>query len=149
MWEFLQIFFSQAVIQRTIVDFPAFLETGLAEKISVCVHKNEKMKKNFKYIVKNFIFQKCWRETGKRSAHRWQRHCPLRWWEVKRVYYIEYQSVCSIVWIGSPHPLPRKRVWLPPRTQRGEEQHFQTGEGPQFIRLDRHSGIQYSNPFTV
>jgi hypothetical protein len=29
---FLQIFFSQAVIQRTIVDFPAFLETGLEEK---------------------------------------------------------------------------------------------------------------------
>jgi hypothetical protein len=29
--EFLQLFFSQAVIQRTIVDFPAFLETGLAE----------------------------------------------------------------------------------------------------------------------
>jgi hypothetical protein len=25
-------------IQRTIVDFPAFLETGLAKKISVCVH---------------------------------------------------------------------------------------------------------------
>ncbi len=29
---FLQIFFSQAVIQRTIVDFPTFLETGLEEK---------------------------------------------------------------------------------------------------------------------
>ncbi len=38
MLEFLQIFFSQAVIQRTIVDSPAFLETGSAEKISVCVH---------------------------------------------------------------------------------------------------------------
>jgi hypothetical protein len=37
MLEFLQIFFSQAVIQRAIVDFPAFLETGLAEKIAVCV----------------------------------------------------------------------------------------------------------------
>ncbi len=36
MLEFLLIFFSQAVIQRTVVDFPAFLETGLAEKISVC-----------------------------------------------------------------------------------------------------------------
>ncbi len=32
MLEFLQIFFSQPVIQRTIVDFPAFLETGLEEK---------------------------------------------------------------------------------------------------------------------
>jgi hypothetical protein len=30
--KFIQIFFSQAVIQRTIVDFPAFLETGLEEK---------------------------------------------------------------------------------------------------------------------
>ena len=38
MLEFLQIFFSQGVIQRPIVDFPAFLETGLAEKIGVCDH---------------------------------------------------------------------------------------------------------------
>ncbi len=38
MLEFLQIFFSQAVIQRTIAEFPAFFETGLAKKISVCVH---------------------------------------------------------------------------------------------------------------
>jgi hypothetical protein len=29
---------SQAVISRTIVDFPAFLEQGLAEKIAVCAH---------------------------------------------------------------------------------------------------------------
>jgi hypothetical protein len=33
MLEFLQIFFSQAVLQRPIVDFPAFLKTGLAEMI--------------------------------------------------------------------------------------------------------------------
>ncbi len=32
MLEFIQIFFSQAVIQRTIVDFSAFLVTGLEEK---------------------------------------------------------------------------------------------------------------------
>jgi hypothetical protein len=38
MLEFLQIFFSQDVIQRSIVDFPAFLETVLAEKIPVCDH---------------------------------------------------------------------------------------------------------------
>jgi hypothetical protein len=38
MLEFLQIFFSQAVIQRPIVDFPAFLEHGLVEKIVVCDH---------------------------------------------------------------------------------------------------------------
>jgi hypothetical protein len=38
MFEFLHIFFSQAVIQKATVDFPAFLETGLAEKIAVCDH---------------------------------------------------------------------------------------------------------------
>jgi hypothetical protein len=38
MLEFLQIFFSKTVIQRPIVDFPAFLETGLAEKITICDH---------------------------------------------------------------------------------------------------------------
>jgi hypothetical protein len=38
MFDYLQIFFPQAIIQRTIVDFHAFLETGLAEKISICVH---------------------------------------------------------------------------------------------------------------
>ncbi len=27
---------------------------------------------------------------------------------------IEYQCFCPFVGIGSPHPLPRKRVWLPP-----------------------------------
>jgi hypothetical protein len=35
---FLQIFYSQAVIPRTIVDSPAFLEHGSAEKIAVCAH---------------------------------------------------------------------------------------------------------------
>jgi hypothetical protein len=30
------IFYSQAVIHRTIVDFPAFLEHSSAEKIAVC-----------------------------------------------------------------------------------------------------------------
>jgi hypothetical protein len=34
------LFYSRAVIQRTIVDFPAFLEHGFAEKIAVCVHTN-------------------------------------------------------------------------------------------------------------
>jgi len=34
----LQIFYSQAVTQRTIVDSSAFLEHGLVEKIAVCVH---------------------------------------------------------------------------------------------------------------
>jgi hypothetical protein len=34
----LQILYSQAVIQRTIVDSPAFLEHGSAEKIMVCAH---------------------------------------------------------------------------------------------------------------
>jgi hypothetical protein len=45
------------------------------------------------------------------------------------VVYLEYQSVCPFVGIGSPHPLPHKLVCLPPRTQRGEEQHSLAGEG--------------------
>ncbi len=54
MLEFLQIFFSQAVIQNTIVDFLAFLETGLTEKISVCVHTGTTRVQNKKedYTVK-------------------------------------------------------------------------------------------------
>ncbi len=35
------------------------------------------------------------------------------------IVYIEYQSVCPFVVIGSPRPLPRKLVWLPPRIQVG------------------------------
>jgi hypothetical protein len=34
------ILHSQAVIQRTIVVFPAFLEHGLGEKTVVCAHTN-------------------------------------------------------------------------------------------------------------
>jgi hypothetical protein len=36
----LQIFYSRAVIQRTIVESPAFLEHGSAEEIVVCAHTN-------------------------------------------------------------------------------------------------------------
>ncbi len=39
LWD-VGIFYSQAVILRTIVDFPVFLEHGSAEKISVCAHTN-------------------------------------------------------------------------------------------------------------
>jgi hypothetical protein len=35
---FLQIFYSQAVIPSTIVESPALMEHGLAEKITVCAH---------------------------------------------------------------------------------------------------------------
>jgi hypothetical protein len=35
---FLQIFYSQAVIPRTTVESPVFLERGSAEKIAVCAH---------------------------------------------------------------------------------------------------------------
>ncbi len=45
MLEFLLIFFSQAVIQRPIVEFPVFLETGLAEKIAVCDHTTRDLDK--------------------------------------------------------------------------------------------------------
>ncbi len=34
----LQIYYSRVIIQRTIEDSPAFLVTGLAEKIAVCAH---------------------------------------------------------------------------------------------------------------
>jgi hypothetical protein len=60
MLEFLQIFFAQAVIQRTIDDFPAFLETGLVEKISDCVHttrvpnKNEEIEAFLYEVTQNF-----------------------------------------------------------------------------------------------
>jgi hypothetical protein len=33
-----EIFNSRAILQRTIVDSPEFLEPGLAEKIAVCAH---------------------------------------------------------------------------------------------------------------
>ena len=42
---FLQIFYSQAVIHTAIVESPAFLETGLAEKIAVCAHTTRLPKK--------------------------------------------------------------------------------------------------------
>ncbi len=45
------------------------------------------------------------------------------------IVYIGYQrSFCPLVGIGSPHPLPRKREWLPPRTQVGGT-HSLVGEG--------------------
>jgi hypothetical protein len=42
---FLQIFYSKAVIPRTIVDFPPFLEHGSAEKIAVCANTTRDLKK--------------------------------------------------------------------------------------------------------
>jgi hypothetical protein len=45
MLEFFKYLYSRAVLQRTIVDFPAFLETGLAEKIAVCTHTTRLPKK--------------------------------------------------------------------------------------------------------
>jgi hypothetical protein len=38
-------FYSRAVIQRTIVDSPAFLKHGSAEKIRVCAHTNGDLNK--------------------------------------------------------------------------------------------------------
>ncbi len=44
MLEFLKyVFYSRAVIQRTNVDFPAFLEHGSAEEIAVCAHTNREL----------------------------------------------------------------------------------------------------------
>jgi hypothetical protein len=36
---FIQTFYSRAVIQRTIVESPAFLGHGLVEKIALCDHR--------------------------------------------------------------------------------------------------------------
>jgi hypothetical protein len=44
LWE-VGIVFSRAVTQRKSVYFPAFLEHGSAEKISVCAHTNRDPKK--------------------------------------------------------------------------------------------------------
>ncbi len=52
------------------------------------------------------------------------------------IVYIDYQSVCPFVGTGSPNPLPRKRVYLPPWTQRGEEQHTLADEGVEGPNLD-------------
>jgi hypothetical protein len=41
----LQMFYSRAINQRTIVDFPAFVETPLVEKIAVCAHTTRLPKK--------------------------------------------------------------------------------------------------------
>jgi hypothetical protein len=41
----LKMFYSRAILQRTIADSPAFLEPGLAEKIVVCAHTNRLPKK--------------------------------------------------------------------------------------------------------
>jgi hypothetical protein len=46
---FLQIFYSQAVIPRTTVDSPAFLEHGLAEKIVVCANTTRDSNKEDDY----------------------------------------------------------------------------------------------------
>jgi hypothetical protein len=46
MLEFFKYKYSiRAVIQRTIVDFPALLEHGSAEKIKVCAHTNRDLNK--------------------------------------------------------------------------------------------------------
>ncbi len=40
-------------------------------------------------------------------------------------YNIEYQSVCPVVWIGSPHPLPLASVASPIWALRGSHTHLQ------------------------
>ncbi len=45
------------------------------------------------------------------------------------LYYIEYKSFCLVVLIGSPHPLPRKRMCPLLKTEVGGETHSLAGEG--------------------
>jgi hypothetical protein len=47
-------FYSQAVIPRTIVDFPAFLEPGSAEKIAVYAHTTQYPNKEECLQAQNF-----------------------------------------------------------------------------------------------
>ncbi len=42
--------------------------------------------------------------------------------------YIEYHSVCPFARIGSPHPLPRKRVCVPSHLDPGGS-HWLAGDG--------------------
>jgi hypothetical protein len=51
---FLQIFYSQAIIPRTIDESPAFLKHGSAEKIAVCAHTTRDPNK-FLRIRCNFV----------------------------------------------------------------------------------------------
>ncbi len=63
------------------------------------------------------------------------------------IVYLEYQSVWNIVWIESPHSLSRKRVCLPPWTQRGGGATLSCGWGgglTQFGCLDRNPGTLFS-----
>jgi hypothetical protein len=48
---------------------------------------------------------------------------------VEGILYLEYQSVGPFVRIGSPAPLSRKRVYLPPWNQREGGQHSLASEG--------------------
>jgi hypothetical protein len=50
-------------------------------------------------------------------------------WRRGILLYLEYQSVCPFVRIGSFQPLSRKRVCTPAWNQRGGGQHFLAGEG--------------------
>jgi hypothetical protein len=58
---FLQIFYSQAAIPKTIVDSPAFLEHGSAEKIVVCAHTTHNPNKGgcleAKHIAVDVLFK--------------------------------------------------------------------------------------------
>jgi hypothetical protein len=61
------------------------------------------------------------------------------------VVYLEYQNVCFIFGIWSPHPLPRKRVCLLPWIQRAGGATLSCGRGgTQFGRLDRKPGTEFS-----
>jgi hypothetical protein len=55
-------------------------------------------------------------------------------WAVKGIYHIDYQRFCPVVLIGSPQPLPRKRVFTPLGPRWGEETLACRGGGR---RLDR------------
>ncbi len=66
-------------------------------------------------------------ENGNYEVREWPLYCVLA-----LLVLVSHRKYCihRVPELGSPHPLPRKRVCLPPWTQRGEEQHSLAGEGP-------------------
>ncbi len=58
------------------------------------------------------------------------------------IVYIEYQSVCPFVGMGSPTPSPASQC-VSPLGPKGGEQHSFANEGAQFRQIDRKPGTLY------
>ncbi len=58
------------------------------------------------------------------------------------IVYIEYQSVCPFVGIGSPTPTPTSQC-VSPLGPKGGDQHSLADEGAQLRQIDRKPGTLY------